>query len=166
MLVELEVAQVSVDPFLAAPVLVLRDPVSGRRIVTRVAQGEAVSLMSVIEKIQLGCPTVHELALAVLQATGAELLRVELEPSHERGACAAVVVRSPGARAEVRLQARLVDAVAMALRAGVPIHADDSMLQVAVEVEIDGCAAPCPDWAGPADFLETLPEEEFPKYKM
>lgn len=166
MLVELEVAQVSVDPFLAAPVLVLRDAVSGRRIVARVAQGEAVSLMSVIEKIPLGCPTMHELALSVIDAMGAALLRVELEPRHERGACAAVVLRAPDGRGEMRLQGRLVDAVAMAMRAAVPIYADDSMLEAAVEVELEGCGAPCPDWAGPADLLEALPEEEFPKYKM
>ena len=166
MLVELEVAQVSVDPFLAAPVLVLRDPVTDRRIVARVAQGEAVSLMSVLEKIPLGCPTMHELALAVLDATGGALLRVELEPRHERGACGAVVLRAPDGRGEIRLQVRLVDGVAMAMRAGVPIYADDSVLEAAVEVELAGCPPPCPEWAGPADLLETLPEEEFPKYKM
>lgn len=166
MLVELEVAQVSVDPFLAAPVLVLRDPVSGRRIVARVAQGEAVALMSVIEKIPLGCPTMHEVALSLIDSMGASLQRVELEPRHERGACAAVVLQTPDGRGEMRLSARLVDAVAMAMRASAPIYVEESMLEVAIEVELEGCAPPGPDWSGPADFLETLPEEEFPKYKM
>jgi hypothetical protein len=36
------------------------------------------------------------------------------------------------------------------------------MLEVALEVELDGCSS-CPEWA---DGLETLPDEEFPKYKM
>ena len=165
MLVELEVAQVSMDPFLNAPVLVLRDPSSGRRIVSRIGQGEALSLVSVIEKIPLGCPTTHDFALSLVEALGAQVLRVELEPGHERGACAAIVVRPADGKGELRLQSRVVDAVAIALRASAPIHADDSLLEVAVDVELDGCS-PCPDWAGPADGLETLPDEDFPKYKM
>jgi bifunctional DNase/RNase len=162
MLVELEVAQVSMDPFLNSPVLVLRDPSSGRRIVSRIGQGEALSLVSVIEKIPLGCPTTHDFALSVVEALGAQVIRIELEPGIDRGACAVLVVRPPEGKGEIRLEARVVDAVAMALRAGAPIHADDSMLEVALQVDLDGCGG-CPDWA---DGLETLPEEEFPKYKM
>jgi len=162
MLVELEVAQVSMDPFLNAPVLVLRDPVSGRRIVSRIGQGEALSLVSVIEKIPLGCPTTHDFALSVVQSMGAQIVRVELEPGHDRGACALIFVRAPHRKNELRLEARVVDAVALAIRANAPIHADDSMLEVALEVELDGCNT-CPDFA---DGLETLPDEEFPKYKM
>jgi bifunctional DNase/RNase len=165
MLVELEVAQVSMDPFLNAPVLVLRDPASGRRIVSRIGQGEALSLVSVIEKIPLGCPTTHDFALSVVEALGGQVVRVELEPGHERGACAVIVVRPPDGNGELRLEARVVDAVALALRAAAPIHADDSLLEVALEVDCDGCS-PCPEWGGPAEMLETLPDEEFPKYKM
>jgi uncharacterized protein len=160
MLVELEIAQVSVDPFLNAPVLVLRDPVSGKRIVSRIGQAEAVSLMSVIEKIPLGCPTTHDFALSLVEALGAQLVRVEIEPAHERGACAVIVVIPPDRKGELRLQARVVDAVALALRAGAPIHADDSLLEAAVDTDISG-DSPCP-----SEMLETLPDEEFPKYKM
>lgn len=165
MLVELEVAQVSMDPFLNAPVLVLRDPTSGRRIVSRIGQAEAVSLVSVIEKISLGCPTTHDFVLSLVEALGAHVVRVELEPGHERGACAVIVVSPPDTKGELRLQARVVDAVAIALRASAPIHAEESLLEVAVDTDIPGCS-PCPDWSGPADVLETLPDEEFPKYKM
>src|SRR6185503_162905 len=106
MLVELEVVQVSMDPFMSSPVLVLRDPASDRRIVARLGQTEAVALLSVMEKISLDCPSAHDLALSLLEATGGRLQRVEIERRGETRTCATVVVADRDGR-ERRLSARV-----------------------------------------------------------
>ncbi|MBI2896075.1 MAG: bifunctional nuclease family protein [Deltaproteobacteria bacterium] len=165
--VELEVSQVAVDPFVNSPVLVLQELGGGRKLVVRIGQMEAVALVSVLEKIPLTRPTAHDFALAAVRAFSGEIVRVDFDPGVDRNPAAIVVVRGSGAscKSEVALPARVVDAVAIALRSGAPIRADESLLEDGSPLTM-GLFPSTADWPTAAADLETISDDEFPKYKM
>ena len=165
MFVELEVSQVAVDPFLNSPVLILQEVGGGRKLVVRVGQMEAVALVSELEKIPLTRPTAHDFALAAVRAFSGEILRVDFEPGIDRSPAASVVVRAAAGQPEVALCARVVDAVAIAMRSGAPLRADDSLLEDAQDLDLGLGFPAATEWPALAD-LESMPDDEFPKYKM
>lgn len=167
MQVELEVSQVAVDPFLNSPVLVLQEVGGGRTLAIRIGQMEAVALVSVLEKIPLTRPTAHDFALAAVRAFSGEVVRVDFDHGVDRNPSATVVVRGAGAggKPEVALQARVVDAVAIALRSSAPIRAEESLLEDPTPLG-SGLLPSSADWPGAVADLETIADEEFPKYKM
>lgn len=159
---EMQVAAIGVDPDGSTPVLVLRE-VGARQRLLAVWIGAAEATAIELERMHatLPRPLAHQLVAQILTATGQRLERVCVTTLRE-GIFQADLLLGSGARVE----ARVSDAVALALHLDVPIQADESVLDLAVAPEPGDGQLGLPDAEEAAvaelrEFLETATPEDF-----
>lgn len=129
----MRVAAIGVDPLEATPVLVLQE-VGDRRRLLPIWVGAAEANAIELERLHATPPRplAHQLIGQVIIACGRRLDHVCVTMI-QQGVFHAELVISP----DVRISARVSDAVAVALNLGVPIHAEDAVLDQAALSEAD-----------------------------
>ncbi|ADG98721.1 protein of unknown function DUF151 [Segniliparus rotundus DSM 44985] len=140
------------------PVLFLREATGERYLPIWIGQAEAAAIVIHQRGTPVSRPLTHDLLRQVITALGHELREVRITDLQE-GTFFADLVFSGG----VHVSARPSDSVALAMRAGVPIYADEKVLAEAglflseeeVEVVEGSSAEPEAD----------VPEEELAKFK-
>jgi bifunctional DNase/RNase len=134
----------------AAPVMLLREREGERRwLAITIGGPEASAVALAQERVELPRPGTIELIGQVVKSFGHRISGVEVTELRD-GIFFADLVLDSG----IRVSARPSDAVAIGLRAGVPIEVDDTVLDVAsVRVEIVGERSE-PDPVVPADPVE------------
>jgi bifunctional DNase/RNase len=139
-MVEMELVGVRVELPTNMPVLLLREIGGARRVLPiYIDQVEARAIQFGIDQVPTPRPLTHDLFMNTLEALGARLQRLlitELRESPSGGTFLAelVLVTRSG---EVRVSSRPSDGVALAVRAGVPISADESVLERAATPALD-----------------------------
>jgi hypothetical protein len=116
------------------PVVILRE-VSGQRRVLPIFIGvpEAQAIALTMQNIETPRPMTHDLMKNLLEEVGARVERITVTELREGTFFAEIVVRAQG---EVRtVSSRPSDAIALAIRIGSPIFADEDVLEEAGRVE-------------------------------
>jgi bifunctional DNase/RNase len=140
-MIPLELVGVRVELPANQPIVLLRDPESGRYLPIWIGGAEAMSISSHLEGEVPPRPLTHQLLADTLVALGAELEAVHLTDLRE-GTFYAELHLLRGAD-EVIVSSRPSDAIAVAIRLGtVPILVDEDLFErVAIElgdVDVDG----------------------------
>ncbi len=156
-MIPLELVGVRVELPANQPIVLLRDPESGRYLPIWIGGAEAMSISSHLEGEVPPRPLTHQLLADTLVALGAELEAVHLTDLRE-GTFYAELHLLRGAD-EVIVSSRPSDAIAVAIRLGtVPILVDEDLFErVAIElgdVDVDG--------TGESDLD---PEEEVQRFR-
>ena len=140
------------------PVLFLRETTGDRYLPIWIGQAEAAAIVIHQRGTPVTRPLTHDLLREVIVALGHELREVRITDLQE-GTFFADLVFTGG----VHVSARPSDSIALAIRAGVPIYADEKVLAEAglflseEEVEVvEGTKA---------DSDVEIPEEELAKFK-
>lgn len=168
--IAMKVRRLVTDPFTNLPSLLLSDESGRERLELNIGIHEAPAIASELERVELDRPLPHDLIKALLGECGARLERVELTDLRGGVFYAALTVRLPGGEPIV-LDARPSDAVGLALRTSVPIHISRKLLERARRASRRKERAQVED-EGPAGgevgawLLETIPDEDFGKWKM
>jgi len=189
----MKVKRLTVDPITNLPILILVDEAERVTLPIRIGAVEASAIASELANVELKRPQAHDLMKAILGECGARLARVELRDVRRETFYAAIVLdRETGAgRAKVEIDARPSDAIALALRTGAPIQVArkvldkvrvDAALAAAADAETIACGDEPPaarriELDEPTDsaegdeplglpLLESLRDEDFPKWKM
>jgi bifunctional DNase/RNase len=133
-MIPLELVGVRVELPANQPIVLLRDPDSGRYLPIWIGGAEAMSISSHLEGEVPPRPLTHQLMVDALRALGAELEAVHLTDLRE-GTFYAELHLHLGQR-EIVVSARPSDAIAVAIRAGtVPILVDELLFErVAIEL--------------------------------
>src|SRR3954454_7442984 len=117
------------------PVLLLREQTSDRRVLPiYIAQPEAQSIQWAIEGKEPPRPMTHDLMRDLLNALSARVSRViitELRESDGGGGTFFAEIELDLSGREIRVSSRPSDAVALAVRVGAPIFADEAVLAAA-----------------------------------
>ncbi|WP_246257443.1 bifunctional nuclease family protein [Amycolatopsis anabasis] len=117
----------------AAPVMLLRETVDSRRwlpIVIGVPEAEV--LVALLEKVEPARPSTVDLVGLVIDKLGHAVSRVEVTDLREGIFVADLVVDD-----RLRISARPSDAIAIALRTGVPVEVDNGVLdEASVDLEV------------------------------
>lgn len=108
------------------PIVLLRESGGVRYLPIWVGAVEATAIAFAQQGVVPPRPMTHDLLKDVLEATGAALVEIRIT-ALEEGVFYAVLVFASG----VEVSARPSDAIALALRAGVPIYGADSVLDEA-----------------------------------
>ncbi len=112
------------DPMAVQPVLLLQETAGRRRILpVWVGVPEATAIELARQHIEMPRPQTHQLLIDVVRAFGRRLEQVRITDLQE-GTFYAELVFDGG----ITVSARPSDSVALALRIGVPIHADERVL--------------------------------------
>ncbi|MBP2018316.1 bifunctional DNase/RNase [Symbiobacterium terraclitae] len=129
-MVGVDLVSVGVVEETASVILVLRAAALGRLLVMEVGlmEGRAIALEA--EGVRTPRPLTHELTHRVMEALGGTLTRVVICDYRDRTFFADLELLTAEGR-EVLVDARPSDAIALALRAGVPIVAEEAVLEAA-----------------------------------
>ena len=125
MAVEVQVFGLVMDDETRAPVMVLRAVEGEETLPIQIGFPEAAAIAATLEKIDLPRPMTHDLMMAAIEALGGRIDRVEIVDLRDTTFLATVQGRR--ARRTFSLDARPSDAVALALRARVPIFVADAV---------------------------------------
>ncbi len=120
------VAGLALDEHNQAPLLILKDQEDNFVLPIWVGGLEAVSISMPLNNVVMPRPMTHDLFLTLLRELGASLLRVEITELKESTYYARLILA--GKDGELTIDSRPSDAVALALRAKVPILANEEML--------------------------------------
>jgi uncharacterized protein len=156
-MIPLELVGVRVELPANQPIVLLRDPDSGRYLPIWIGGTEAMSISSHLEGDVPPRPLTHQLLADTLRALGAELEAVHLTDLREGTFYAELHLLSGGL--EVVVSARPSDAIAVAIRLGdVPILVDEELFaRVAIELgDVDGDGS---------DDPSVDPEEEVRRFR-
>ncbi|WP_370948742.1 bifunctional nuclease family protein [Amycolatopsis sp. cg5] len=138
-MVPVDVRGLAVLPPMAAPVLLLRESVGERRwLAITIGEAEASALLTAHTGEPSARPGTIELLGHIIEALGSGLRAVEVTALTDGIFYAELVLDG-----ELRVSARPSDAIALGLRAGVPLHAAEAVLDVAAleSVVFDGADA-------------------------
>ncbi|MDX6556820.1 MAG: uncharacterized protein QOD86_3015 [Miltoncostaeaceae bacterium] len=151
---------ITIDPAGSQPILLLKTAEDNRFLPVSVGQGEAMAIIAKLEGREPARPMTHDLMLGMLAELDAEIVRVTVTELRDDVFRAALVVRTPSR--EMEFDSRPSDALALAVRAGAPMYAEDDVIaENAVDVDLaggtDGAEAD-----GPADEQEVV--EDFRRF--
>ena len=150
-LVEMQIESVRVHMLSNRHVVILKDPVGDRYLPIWIGAWEASAIAMRLQGLQAERPLTHDLFAAALDRLGVRVERVVISELAEETYHARIHLKRDGFQVEV--DARPSDALALAVRAEVPIFAaDDVLAQAALSSD--------PDEEGGADDDEEAADDE------
>ncbi|NIL81756.1 bifunctional nuclease family protein [Rhodococcoides kroppenstedtii] len=150
---EMRVIGIRVEQPQNQPVLLLREEDGERYLPIWIGQTEATAIALEQQGVQPPRPLTHDLIGDIVTALGRSLREVRIVDLQEGTFYADLVFDQ-----NVRVSARPSDSVALALRAGVPIHAEESVLAEAGLVMPDEKEDEVEKFK---EFLDTISPDDF-----
>ncbi len=127
-LTPVELATVGMDLTQHAPVVLLREPTSGRILPIWVGVSEAESILGVMFGIEMPRPMTHDLLISVIQDLGASVEEVLVHAVRANTYIGGIRLRI-GDEEEIReIDSRPSDALALAIRTDAPIRVAEGLL--------------------------------------
>ncbi len=137
MTIEMELVGVRVQVPTNTPILLLREIVGQRRVVPIYIGGpEAHAIDLALSGTLTARPMTHDLFVEVIDGLGASLERVVVTDLRERTFYAELHLRDAAGGVQV-ISARPSDAIALAVRSGSPIFAEEALIEEAGIEEAD-----------------------------
>jgi uncharacterized protein len=134
MLIEMQVKGLMIDPVQSVPIIILRDADNQRALPIWVGPVEANAIALQIENVAPARPMTHDLLRNLLEELGASLRRVIIADLRGGTFYAYLEIVRDG---EVTfVDARPSDAIALSMRARVPIYVDTKVLDQVRSVEV------------------------------
>lgn len=156
---EMEIHGVSLDVMSSQPVVVLRERESHRYLPIWIGQFEATAIMMELQGISPSRPLTHDLLRSLVDALGAVVNKVVVSDLKDGTFYARIHMAANGTDLDV--DARPSDAIALAVRTGATIFAEESVLdQAAIVQESEGEEAEAEVEAF-KEFLESIDPEDF-----
>lgn len=134
MWVEMKVRGLALDPLSNMPIIILRDEEEKRSLPIWVGMFEANAIALELEKVSTPRPMTHDLIKNILEALDAKVTKVVVNDLRENTFFAVIHLRVGDA--EITVDSRPSDAIALALRVAAPIFVDDEVVRKAKSVEV------------------------------
>lgn len=166
MLVEMKVFGLAIDPVAGAPIVILKDLEGKRAVPIWIGLFEASAIATQLEKIDLSRPMTHDLLLNVITSLRARITSIVINDLKNNTFFATIHLEKNGA--ELLIDSRPSDAIALALRASAPIFVDEVVVEKSMDVHFTKQAGDLKKYTKEElrEFLENLAPEDFGKYKM
>jgi bifunctional DNase/RNase len=133
--VPVELTTVGLDPATDSPVVLLRDPESGKVLPIWVGLPEAQAIARTLHGIVMDRPMTHDLFSGVIRRLGASVQEVRVHDLRDDVYHGVILLQPRDRPAAVEVDARPSDALALALRTGAPIFVARPLLEAAPDVD-------------------------------
>ncbi|GMR13309.1 MAG: bifunctional nuclease family protein [Gemmatimonadota bacterium] len=133
MLVQIKVLKVAVDRRHKMPVVILQEANGERVLPILIGPGEAQAIATQLEEMKFARPLTHDLLVAVVAGLGGSLQKVVISRVEGGTYYAELLIDCKGEM--ITVDARPSDSIAVALRAGAQIFAQDGLLE-SIVIEI------------------------------
>lgn len=161
MQIEMTIKGLLFDPITHTPIVILRDREGQRVLPIWIGGPEANAIMLQIENVTTPRPMTHDLLRNVIQDLKAEIRKIVVTDLKENTFYALIHLEAQGEA--IAIDARPSDAIALALRARVPIFVEDRVID---HLETTDFAAGKGDEERLQKWLESLDPDDMGKYKM
>ena len=125
--VRVELARVIISETTDQQVIVLREKGGERSFPIIIGIFEAVSIDRKLKEIEVPRPLTHDLLMDTIREMGGELKRIVVNDLKDNTFFARLHVERDGE--DIEVDARPSDAIALAVRAGCPIYAEESVIE-------------------------------------
>ena len=155
---EMKVHGVNLDVITNQPVIILRDEESHRFLPIWIGQFEATSILMEMQGVKPPRPLTHDLLRTIIDNLQASVIQIVINDLKDGTFFAKIHIEKDTAQLEI--DARPSDAIALAVRAKVPIFADEKVLDTASIVSESGEEE---EIARFREFLKDVDPEDFTK---
>ena len=161
MQIEMTIKGLMIDPITNMPIIILRDKDGQRVLPIWVGVFEANAIALQIENVATPRPMTHDLLRNVIQDLQGRIVKIVVSDLKENTFFALIYLQRNGEH--IVVDARPSDAIALALRARVPIFVEDTVIDSARSLDISPEKA---DTERLQKWLESLDPDDLGKYKM
>ncbi len=131
--IPMHVHAITLDADSNSPILILKDESGERTLPIWIGLLEATAIATELESLEFARPMTHDLAVSLVEATGARIVQVVVTDLKENTYYAEIILEKGGERFSV--DARPSDAVALALRSDAEILVNEEVLDKARPVD-------------------------------
>lgn len=165
-MIEMKVAGLTMDPLTNTPIVILKDLDNKRAIPIWIGLYEATAIATEMEQIAFSRPMTHDLLRDVLNSLEVAVDKIEIVDIRNNTFFANIHLKKEGRL--IVVDSRPSDAIALALRAKVPIFVDEKVIEKSRNVDFGLKDEDIDDIKKEKlkEFLENLSQEDFGKYKM
>lgn len=166
MLIEMKVSGLAIDPLTNTPIVILKDMEEKRAVPIWIGLFEASAIATELEKVSFSRPMTHDLLHNILMTLDVKVTKIEINDLKDNTFFANIYFLKDGAN--VVVDARPSDAIALALRGNVPIFVDEKVVEKSRNLDLGEKKVKLDKLKEEnlEEFLENLSPEEFGKYKM
>ncbi len=137
-MIEMKVMGIALDTRTGSPIVVLNDKENRRALPIWIGSAEASAIIRKIEDIPSSRPMTHDLFMQIAEQTEFKITRVEINNVDDQTYFSSVFMYNEKLQKEISIDARPSDAIAIALRAEVPIFVTANVLAVgAVSTDVE-----------------------------
>lgn len=167
-MVEVTVDSIRVSLMSTHRVVILKDIESERYLPIWIGPFEADAITVELQDVEVARPLTHDILKTVINVLGGRLVRVEISDLKNEIFYATLVIETRGKNLEI--DARSSDALALAVRAKVPVYVDDDVMAKAAilpetETEVAGSEDSGEGLGAFKDFVDSLDFEDLDKRK-
>ena len=126
-MIEMKVMGIALDTRTGSPIIVLNDLENRRALPIWIGSAEASSIIRKIENIPSSRPLTHDLFINFAHSINAEIAKIEINDVDEQTYFSSIFLIDENDK-EHEIDARPSDAIAIAIRANVPIYVSSSVM--------------------------------------
>lgn len=167
LLLEMKVRGITLDPVTNMPIIILRDLENKKSLPIWIGIFEANAIASEMEKLSPPRPMTHDLMKNVIEGLNSRVKRVIVNDLRNNTFFAVIEVEKNGDN--LAIDCRPSDAIALALRANVPILVSEEVIRKAKTIDMTDSEegkTGGEDKQKLREWLDKLKPEDFGKYEM
>ena len=126
-MIEMKVMGIAIDTATGTPIIVLNDKDNRKALPIWIGSAEAIAIIRKIENIKVARPMTHDLIINIIEQTGYQIDRVEINDVEKETYFSTIYLRDKNGK-EVEIDARPSDAIAIAIRVDAPIFVSAKVL--------------------------------------
>lgn len=126
-MIEMKVMGIAIDTRSGSPIVVLHDKDNRKALPIWIGSAEASAIIRKIENINVSRPMTHDLMIDVIEKTGFEVDRIEINDVDKETYFATIFIKNPEGK-ELKIDARPSDAIAISIRVDAPIFVTAKVL--------------------------------------
>ena len=148
----------TLDPLTNMPIIILKDVEGNRALPIWIGANEANAIAMEMERITTPRPMTHDLIRNILEGLKAKVSRIVVNDLRDNTFYAVIFLTVNGA--EVAIDSRPSDAIALALRVKSPIFVAEKVIREAKSIDLTE-DKPAEDAQSVRDWIENLKPEDF-----